>query len=49
MAPRIYCSCGRLLKIKVRRDGVILQCPEHGVVWHYRVPGSKSDKKRDAD
>jgi predicted RNA-binding Zn-ribbon protein involved in translation (DUF1610 family) len=43
MAPRVYCSCGRLLKIRVRHDGVVLQCPEHGVIWRYQV-GSKPDR-----
>jgi hypothetical protein len=33
----VYCSCGRLLKITVRRDGAIFRCPEHGIVWRYKV------------
>jgi hypothetical protein len=46
MAVRIYCSCGRLLKIKVRRDGVTLQCPEHGVLWRYVVDKPDSTSKQ---
>jgi hypothetical protein len=47
--PQIYCRCGKLLKIKVRREGVVLQCPEHGVVLRYVVgkePPPKPDKER---
>jgi predicted RNA-binding Zn-ribbon protein involved in translation (DUF1610 family) len=47
MAPRVYCSCGRLLKIRVRRDGVVLQCPEHGVIWRYTVGDRPGRSKKD--
>jgi hypothetical protein len=42
----VYCSCGRLLKIKVRREGVVLQCPEHGVIWHYQVGEAPRREKK---
>jgi hypothetical protein len=42
--PAVYCSCGRLLKITVRREGVIFRCPEHGIVWRYKVE-SPPDKQ----
>ncbi len=43
--PRVYCSCGKLLKIKVRRDGVVLQCPEHGVILRYTVGKDRPAKQ----
>ncbi len=44
--PAIYCRCGRLLMIKVRREGIILQCPEHGIVLRYKVDARLIGKRR---
>jgi hypothetical protein len=42
MAPKIYCSCGKLLEIKVSREGAQIRCPEHGIIWRFYT--QKSDK-----
>ena len=56
--PAIYCRCGRLLTITVRREGAVFRCPEHGIVWRYKVEaplerpprkGGRQDKKRSSD
>ena len=47
MAPRVYCNCGRLLKIRVRHDGVVLRCPVHGVIWRYEVGRRPNHGKKD--
>ena len=35
MPPHLCCSCGRPLKIQVRRGGVVFRCEEHGIVWRF--------------
>jgi hypothetical protein len=43
MVAKIYCSCGKLLQIKISREGVQMRCPEHGIVWRFFV--QKPDKQ----
>jgi hypothetical protein len=47
MPPRVYCNCGRLLKIRVRHDGVVLRCPVHGVIRRYEVGRRPNRGKKD--
>ena len=46
--PRIFCRCGKPLKARVRRDSVVFECPDHGIVWRYIVnrPNNDKDKRR---
>lgn len=44
MPAHLCCSCGRPLRIRVRRDGVVFRCEEHGIVWRFVVNVQASGK-----
>jgi hypothetical protein len=46
LSHKVYCRCGKPLRIRARREGVAMLCPDHGVVWRYVVPKGGSDKDK---
>jgi hypothetical protein len=47
MPRTVYCHCGRPLKSDVRREGLTLRCPVHGIQFRYVVTAEPPPPKSD--
>jgi hypothetical protein len=45
LSHKVYCRCGKPLRVKTKREGVTFHCPDHGIVWRYFVPKGSQPKK----